>query len=62
MIPVGSLVEESVEQVENMAVVSVVLGLVLLVLLQGFEPLGMECILGHLLQDFDLVGLGVTSS
>lgn len=49
MVAVGSLVEEGIEKVEHVAIVSIVFGFVLLVLLKGFEPLGMKSILGHLL-------------
>lgn len=54
MVAVGSLVEEGVEEVEDMAVVPVVLGLALFVVLERVEPLGMEGVLGHLLQNLNL--------
>lgn len=54
VVAIGTLVEEGVEKVEDVAVVAVVFGFVRLVLLQRFNPLGMIRVAGHFLQDFNL--------
>jgi len=54
VVAVGTFVEEGVEKVQHVAVISVELLLVGLVVLQRFNPLGMISVAGHLLQDLNL--------
>jgi hypothetical protein len=49
MVAIGSLVEEGVEQVEHMAIVSVVFLFIRLVLLEGFDPIRMISVAGDFL-------------
>lgn len=55
MIAVRSLVEKSVEQVKNVAIISIVFLFVLLVLSQGLDPFGVQGILCHFLQNLNLI-------
>lgn len=54
VVAVGPLVEEGVEEVEDVAVVTIILLFVGFVLLERFNPLGMISITGHFLQDLNL--------
>lgn len=54
VVAVGPLVEERVEEVEYVAIVSVVVLFIGFVDLEGLNPLGMICVAGHFLQDFNL--------
>lgn len=49
MITIGSFVKERVEEVEHMAVISIVLLLVGLVVLQRFDPIRMISVAGDFL-------------
>jgi hypothetical protein len=49
MVAIGSLVEEGVEEVEDMAIVSVVFLFIGLVLLEGFDPIRMISVAGDFL-------------
>jgi hypothetical protein len=49
MIAIGSLVEERVEQIEYMAVVSIVFLFVGLVIFERFDPIRMICVAGDFL-------------
>lgn len=62
VVAIGPLVEEGVEEVEHMAIIPIVLLLILLVLPQRGQPLGVQRILGHLLQYLNLRAGRVTSS
>ena len=54
MVAIGSFVEEGVEKVEDVAVVSVVFLLVGFILLERADPLLVECIFGDFLQNLYL--------
>lgn len=54
MITIRSFVEKRVEEVENVAVISVVFLFVGFVILERFNPLGMIRITGNFLQDLNL--------
>lgn len=54
MITVGTFVEEGVEKVEDVAIVSVVTLFFGFVCFEGLDPLGMICVAGHFLQDLNL--------
>ena len=54
MVAVGSLIEEGVEKVEDVAIIAIVFLFVGLILLEGFDPLWMIGVAGHFLQYFDL--------
>jgi hypothetical protein len=54
MVTIGPLVEEGVQQVEHMAVVSIEFLFGGLVLFERFNPFGMISITGHFLQDLNL--------
>jgi hypothetical protein len=49
MVAVGSLVEERVEEVEDMAIVSVVFLFIGFVVLEGFDPIRMISVAGDFL-------------
>jgi hypothetical protein len=49
MVAIGSLVEEGVEEVEDMAIVSVVFLFIGLVLLERFDPIRMISVAGDFL-------------
>lgn len=55
MVAVGAFVEEGVEEIEDVAIVAIVLFLVGLVLFERFNPLGMISVTGHFLQYLNLV-------
>jgi hypothetical protein len=54
MVAIRSLIEEGIEEVQDMAVISIVLLLVLLILSEGLYPLRIERILSHFLKNFNL--------
>ena len=49
MIPIWTLVEEGVEKVKNMGIVSVEFLFIGFVLLKGFDPIRMICVAGDFL-------------
>lgn len=55
MITIRSLVQKSVEQVKNVAIISIVFFLILLVLPQGLDPFWVQGILCNFLQDLNLI-------
>ena len=59
MVTVRSFVEEGIEEIEYVGVISIKIGAIWLILFEGFNPLRMICVAGYLLQYLNLSFLSI---
>jgi len=55
MISIGSLVQERVQKVENMAIISIVCGFEWLIMFQRLDPFRVVSLLSYFLEDLNLI-------